>query len=497
MNLNEMKQALAKLQRELQAYNHALACLQTDGETAAPEAASKARGETMAFFSQKSYELLVSQETRDLLSDLWACRDELDALTRRQVELLRKQQADMTCIPMEEVVAYSILCNDSIAAWLQAKANNDYASFEPYLAKMIETKRRFAAYQDPDRPAYNVLLDDYEKGMTMETLDEFFGMLRKELVPLIDSVRSLPARPAFVNAECSIERQREFSSYLMDAICIDRKRCTLTETEHPFTCGMNRSDVRITTHYYPTAVLSSMYSVIHEGGHAQYELGIAEEYQNTALSGTPSMGMHESQSRFYENLIGHDAAFLATLLPKMRELFPEAMEGVTERDLFFAANYVEPSLIRIEADQVTYPLHIMVRYELEKQLIGGTLSTKDLPEAWNRLYKEYLGVDVPNDTLGVLQDTHWASGLLGYFPTYALGSAYASQFLAAMKKELDVDAQLAKGDVAPITEWLGEHIHRWGNLYTPAELIRSATGEDFDPSYYVAHLKKVIADLLA
>jgi len=158
---------------------------------------------------------------------------------------------------------------------------------------------------------------------------------------------------------------------------------------------------------------------------------------------------------------------------------------------------VEPSLIRIEADQVTYPLHIMVRYELEKQLIGGTLSTKDLPEAWNRLYKEYLGVHVPNDTLGVLQDTHWASGLLGYFPTYALGSAYASQFLAAMKKELDVDALLAKGDVAPITEWLGEHIHRWGNLYTPAELIRSATGEDFDPSYYVAHLKKVIADLLA
>ena len=495
MNLEEMKRSLARLQAELQAYNHAMACLQTDGETAAPEEAYKARGATMAFLNQKSYELIVNEDTRTLLDSLWNVKDELDEATRRQVELLRKQQADLTRIPMEEVVAYSILCNDATAAWLGAKANNDYESFEPYLAKIIETKRRFAAYQDPDRPAYDVLLDDYEKGMTMETLDEFFGMLRKELVPLISSVSALPARPAFVNAECTIERQREFSSYLMDAICLDRKRCTIAETEHPFTSAMNRYDVRITTHYYPTAVLSSMYSVIHEGGHAQYELGIADEYQNTALSGTPSMGMHESQSRFYENLIGHDAAFLNTLLPKMRELFPEAMQGVTERELFFAANYVEPSLIRIEADQVTYPLHIMVRYELEKQLISGTLSTKELPDAWNRLYKEYLGVDVPNDTLGVLQDTHWGSGLIGYFPTYALGSAYASQMLHAMQRDLDTDALIEKGDIAPITAWLGDRIHRHGSRYEPNDLLKMATGEEFNPAYYVKHLKQVLSDL--
>lgn len=496
MDINQMKQSLAQLQAARHAYGHAMACLQTDGETAAPTEAASARGETMAFLSQKSYELFVNDQTTELLENLWAVKDQLDPLTLRQVELLRKELKDMTCIPMDEYAAYSRLVNDSTSAWLKAKANNDYACFEPYLAKVIETERRFAAYRNPDLPAYDVMLDSYEKGMNMATLDNFFGMLRKELVPLIEQVRNLPPKPAFISAECPIDRQRAFSDDLMDVIGLDKNRCTIAETEHPFTCGMNRYDVRITTHYYLTAMLSSLYSVIHEGGHAQYELGIAEEYQRTALSSAPSTGLHESQSRFYENLIGHDASFLRYLLPKMRAFFPEAMEGVTDRELFFAANYVEPSLIRIEADQVTYPLHIMVRYELEKQLIAGTLNTKDLPAAWNALYKEYLGVEVPNDTMGVLQDTHWSGGMLGYFPTYALGSAYASQILHAMKKDVDFDALLEKGDIAPITKWLNDHIHQYGSLYDPAELLEKATGEKFDPAYYVAHLKRVIEDLL-
>ncbi len=496
MTLDEMKVSLAKLQSARHAYGHAMSCLMVDGDTAAPEAASAARGETMAFLSQKSYELFVNADTRALLDGLWAEKDLLDEATLRQVALLRKELDDMTRIPMEDVVAYGRLRNDASAAWLYAKANNDYDHFEPYLARIIEYARKFAALKDPNRPAYDVMLDDYEKGMNTAILDEFFGMLRTELVPLIEKVRHLPKRPAFVKAHYPVEKQRAFSSYLMDVIGLDQKRCSIAETEHPFTAGMNRCDVRITTHYHENAVLSSLYSVVHEGGHAQYELGMSEEHQGTVLADAASMGMHESQSRFYENLIGHDKAFLAHILPKMQELFPEAMEGVTADELFFAANYVEPSLIRIEADQVTYPLHIMVRYELEKQLIAGTLSTKELPEAWNRLYKEYLGVDVPSDTMGVLQDTHWGGGMIGYFPTYALGSAYASQLLNAMKKDLDVAELLKNGDIAPITAWLNEHIHRLGNLYDPRDLLKRATGEDFDPSYYVAHLKKVIADLL-
>jgi len=494
--MEQMKQALRELQAARHAYDHAMACIQVDGETAAPSGAAAARGETLAFLSQKSYELLVNDQTRELLDGLWKRKEELDASTMRQVELLRKELADMTRIPMEEVMAYVRLTNDATSTWVQAKTSNDYALFEPYLAQILDFKRRFAAYQDPDRPAYDVLLDDYEKGMNTAILDEFFGMLRSELVPLIEQVKKLPPKPAFVSTECPVAQQKAFSEYLMDLIGLDRERCAIAETEHPFTCGMNRHDVRITTHYHADAFLSSMYSVIHEGGHAQYELGIAEEHQGTVLAGAPSTGMHESQSRFYENLIGHDPGFLSYVMPKLQELFPEAMKGVTKRELIQAVNYVEPSLIRTEADQVTYPLHIMVRYELEKQLIAGTLSTKDLPEAWNRLYKEYLGIDVPYDTLGVLQDTHWAGGMLGYFPTYALGSAYSSQLLHAMQKDLDVSALLTEGNIIPITEWLNEHIHRWGNLLDPAELIKQATGEAFDPSYYVEHLKSVIRSLL-
>ena len=258
---------------------------------------------------------------------------------------------------------------------------------------------------------------------------------------------------------------------------------------------MNRDDVRITTHYYPNAFLSSMYSVIHEGGHAHYDLGVAEEYLYSPVGSVSSMSLHESQSRFYENLIGHDQHFLSHVAPRLRELFP-ALAGITDRELFLAANYVQPSLIRTEADQVTYPLHIMVRYELEKQLIDGSLSTRELPRAWNALYKEYLGVDVPSDSMGVMQDVHWPSGMFGYFPSYALGSAYASQILHALKKEIDFDLQLEKGDLSPITGWLNEHIHRYGNLYDPGVMLQKATGEAFNPAYYVTHLKNVIQELL-
>ncbi|MDD6143680.1 MAG: carboxypeptidase M32 [bacterium] len=490
-----MKDALKKLQFELHCYGQAEGVLMCDGETAAPRGAAEARGEVMAFLSQKRYELLVNDETRKLLDTLWEKKDELDGETVRQVEILREDLDELTRIPMEEYAAYGKLVNNSSAAWVKAKETNDYALFEPYLKQIVEYTQRFAHYHRADLPAYESQLDSYEKGMSTAMLDPFFGMLRKELVPMLDMAKSLPPQPAFVSKPCAISAQREFSSWLMDVIGLDKNRCSIAETEHPFTSGMNRSDVRITTHYYENAVLSSLYSVVHEGGHALYELGVAPEYQFSVLGRTSSMSLHESQSRFYENLIGHSAGFLRFIAPKMREFFPDMMQGVTDRDLFRAVNHVQPSLIRIEADQVTYPLHIMVRYELEKQLMAGTLSTRDLPEAWNALYKEYLGVDVPNDSQGVLQDTHWAGGMIGYFPTYALGSAYASQMLHAMQRDLDTDALIERGDIAPITAWLGDRIHRHGSRYEPNDLLKMATGEEFNPAYYVKHLQQVLSNL--
>lgn len=376
MELSSMTQELRTLQLALHAYGHAMGCLSFDAATVAPRGSAEMRGETQAFLSQKHYELLVCDKTRELLYGLNQRRAELPAETARQVELLKKDLDDMTRIPMEEYAAYSKLVNDSGEKWRTAKETNDYALFEPCLAQVIEYKRRFAAYQDATRPAYDVMLDDFEPGMNMATLDPLFQMLREKLSPAIARVKDQPAAPAFLGAACSVPAQRELAHYLMDVMGIDKRHCILAETEHPFTTGSSKYDVRITTHYHENAFLSSMYSVIHESGHALYELGIDDKYQLTCLADGASMGMHESQSRFFENLVGHSEGFLRFLAPKLRELFPAALGSVTDEAMICGANRVEPSLVRTEADQVTYPLHIMIRYELEKQLVGGSLSTR-------------------------------------------------------------------------------------------------------------------------
>ena len=275
----------------------------------------------------------------------------------------------------------------------------------------------------------------------------------------------------------------------MEVLTIDRDHCNIGEVEHPFTTNFSKDDVRITTHYHEKAFASSMYSVIHEGGHALYELNIGDDIKYSPLGGGASMSIHESQSRFYENIIGRSEAFLTYILPDIQKLGPKALKDVTPHDFYLAVNKSKPSLIRTQADELTYCFHVMIRYELEKQLIAGTLAVKDLPAAWNALYKEYLGVDVPDDTRGVLQDSHWSSGSFGYFPSYALGSAYGAQMLKVMERDIPVWELVAKGDLKPIVGWLTERIYRYGRLLKPNELILKACEAPFDPHYYVEYLK--------
>ena len=291
-----------------------------------------------------------------------------------------------------------------------------------------------------------------------------------------------------------MEAQRKFSDYLMEVMGLDRAHCGIGETEHPFTLNFNSQDVRITTHYLEDDVASSMYSVIHEGGHARYELDVNPDYDYTCLSGGSSMGIHESQSRFYENLIGRSLPFVEAIFPKMQELFPDQLSDVTAQQMYRAVNMAQPSLIRTEADELTYCLHVMVRYEMEKKLIGGTLEVKDVPAEWNRLYKEYLGVDVPDDTRGCLQDSHWSGGAFGYFPSYALGSAYGAQMLRNMEKEVDVWGSVARGDLSPVTQWLTEKIHRYGQMLDPKQLVQQSCG-DFDPTVYTDYLTEKYSKL--
>jgi len=320
--------------------------------------------------------------------------------------------------------------------------------------------------------------------------------LRAVIVPLLAKVKDAPQiDDSFLHMHYSVEQQRKFSDYLMEVLGLDREYCGIAETEHPFTTNFNNRDVRITTHYHEDDLASSMYSVIHEGGHALYELGCDDCYNHTFLSGGVSMGIHESQSRFYENIIGRSRAFISLIFPKIQELFPEQMNGVTEEMFYRAVNKAEPSLIRTESDELSYCLHVIVRYEIEKQLIDGTLSVNDLPEKWNQLYEEYLGVHVPNDTLGCLQDSHWSGGSIGYFPSYALGSAYGPQILNAMKKDIsDIDTKIREGKLSDLTKWLKEHIHRYACLYKPCDLFEKVCGK-FDPSYYTAYLTEKYTEL--
>lgn len=481
------------------AIHHAMGVLQYDSVTAMPKGGYEELAATMGYLSELDYKFQVSTERKEMLEQILAHKDEVDSVTRREAEELSEELERVSKIPMDEYVAYQMEQNVASAVWEKAKHENDYQAFKPHLEKLIDFNKRFAGYFAPEKPVYDALLDQFEKGLTMATLDQYFTAVRKEVVPLLKATqeKGRAIDESFLSRPVPVHMQQKFSDELMKILCIDREYCGIAETEHPFTTNFSKHDVRITTHYHEDAFVSSMYSVIHEGGHALYELHTGDELLGSPLAQGTSMSVHESQSRFFENIIGRSEAFCAYLLPRLQELFPQQMQDVTAEKLFLAVNNAKPSLIRTEADELTYSLHIMVRYEIEKRIFAGELSVDELPEAWNKLYKEYLGVDVPDDTHGILQDSHWAGGMFGYFPSYSLGSAYASQILARMRKELDFDGCVRRGELQPIVDWLTEHVFKYGQLKKPGEVIELACGAPFDPTFYTDYLKEKFTKVFA
>ena len=495
MELKQALEQLASLQTKMYAFRCASSSLYLDSVTVAPSDTAQGRGVALGVLAGEQHKLMTDPAVGELLDFLDAHSGELDQLQRRQVEELTRSYRQLQRIPADEYMAYAQLTNKASDVWHKAKENNDFAAFQPLLEQLVDVNRRFASYYDPDKAPYDALLNEYERGVDSVYLDRFFAVVRERLVPVIHAIgdREQPD-DSFLHRHYPVESQRRFSDYLMDVLGLDRAHCTIGETEHPFTLEFNNKDVRITTHYNEDNMASSMYSVIHEGGHARYELNIADEVQYTCLSGGVSMGVHESQSRFYENIIGRSRPFIQAVFPKLQEFFPQQLCDVTEEQFYRAVNKAQPSLIRIEADELTYCLHIVVRYEIEKQLIGGTLAVKDVPETWNRLYKEYLGVDVPDDKHGCLQDSHWSGGSFGYFPSYALGSAYGAQMLRNMEKEIDVWGPVSRGDLSGVSGWLKERVHQFGGLLTPAEVVQNACGS-FDPTVYTDYLANKYSQL--
>ncbi len=488
MELDEALKKLSELELKMYAYGAASSSLYLDSVTVAPRDTAEGRGIALGALAKEEHALFACRETGELLDYLDSQKDRLEFKDKRRTEELKLSYDKISKIPADEYSEYVMAVNEASDVWHKAKEQNDFALFMPYLEKLVDYNRRFAGYYDSTKAPYDALLNEYERGVTMEYLDGFFAALRESIVPLIHKI-SQKEQPdtSFLHKKYPTEAQRRFSGYLMEVLGLDRGHCGIGETEHPFTLNFNNKDVRITTHYYENDIASSMYSVIHEGGHAKYELDISDDLQYTCLAGGVSMGIHESQSRFYENIIGRSLPFIKAIYPEMLSIFPEQLEGVGAEAFYRAVNKAEPSLIRTEADELTYPLHIMVRYEIEKKLISGTLEIKDVPEEWNRLYKEYLGIDVPDDRQGCLQDSHWSGGNFGYFPSYALGSAYGAQMLSKMQEDNDIWTGIEKGDLTAVSDWLKEKIHKYGSLLTPSEVLKNACGE-FDPGFYTKYL---------
>lgn len=478
--------------KQMKAYAYALTIIGWDSNTEAPRNSFKRRSEMSGYLSKELFLLETSKEFQDIVNQLYGQIDDLDDLLQREVKKAKKDLDKIINIPQEEYIAFHRLINDSQLVWEDARANDDYESFKPNLEKIIEFTKKFALYYDNESNPYDTMLQDYEEGMTTKEYDEFFDTLKKDLVPFVKEVLA-KAKDDYESLRLDHyprEKQKEFSQYLMDELKFDRNSGLLKESVHPFTWNTSPEDVRLTTKYLEDYVFSSIYATIHELGHATYEQQITTDLDDTLLSGGTSMGIHESQSRFFENNIGRSLAFWETHFDKFSEVFPEQTKGYKPLDLYKACNHVEASLIRIEADELTYPLHIMLRYDIERKIFNGEVSMDELPGVWNDLIEQYLGIRPENNADGILQDVHWSGGSFGYFPTYALGSAYSAQIYYAMKKELDVEGLIKSRDIETIKDWLKEKIHHYGSSKTPKEIMELVSGEPFNPQYYVTYLKE-------
>ena len=483
-----------RLKKELdraQALNAAMTMFNWDNETGAPENGAEKTAVYIGQLSMEYMQIMTGQEMRDAVEDLKG-EEGLSETEQAVAEKIEKEIRDMEKIPPEEYRAYSELTARAGNIWARAKRENNYGLFAPVLKELISWNRKFAGYRAKEgQKLYDVLLEDYESGFTMEELDRFFGKLRAEIVPLLRQIQTKePVDSSMIFRHYDVEKQKAFSHFLAGYLGFDFTRGVLAESEHPFTTSLHNEDVRITNHYYPENLESAIFSVIHETGHALYEAGNSEEVTMTPVGGGASMGMHESQSRMYENVIGRSREFWVPLYGKLQETFPEQLKDVSLDSFIRAINRVHPDLVRTEADELTYCLHIMVRYEMEKKMIEEELPTEELPEMWNRLYEEYLGIRPHTDAEGILQDVHWSFGGFGYFPSYALGNAFASQIYAKMEQEIPVKELLERGDLKPVREFLREHIHQYGASRKTKRLLKDLTGEEFNPDYYIHYLKE-------
>lgn len=478
----------------LNAYKLALTTMQFDAQTIAPKDGSEYRNKAMAYLAGEHFKLYTSEIAYKTIQE--ACNSE-DDIERLGAKDMLKHLNKIKNIPYDEFVAFEELINNSQLSWESAREKKDYSLFVNDLEKLLDSHRKRIAYRNIEGSIYDISLDDYEEGLTMESVERFFDTLEKNLVPYLDLIINAQQEyPSFMNAFVPIDKQKKISELLMRHLTYSKDFGVIGEAAHPFSSTFSINDSRITTHYHEYDFTQNIFSVIHEIGHSMYNHNVKLEYEGTPLADNMSMSMHESQSRFLENIIGRSKSFWKPIYPQLQLIIPEVLENVTLDDFIKAINYVKRGPIRIEADEVTYPLHIMIRYNIEKAMFVDNLSAHELDKLFALEMERLVGYSPKNDAEGILQDVHWSGASFGYFPTYALGSAYAAQFYNTMKKEIDIDKLLEEGDLASIFKWLKENIHQYSGIIPTQTLIEKVTGEPFNPNYYVDYLKEKYSSLL-
>jgi carboxypeptidase Taq len=463
-----------------------------DQQTQMPPLGAEARAHHQATLARFGHELFVADEIGALLDELkpWAETLPYDSDEASLVRVTRRDHEKALRVPPSLTQEFSRTTSLAFGVWREAKAESDYEKFRPWLERVVELEHRYIECFPPADEKYDTLLDDYEPEMKTAEVREVFARLKEGLVPL---VASLGADPIHIEGHFPAATQRELAHELIRSFGFDEGAWRLDIAAHPFASSLATKDIRMTT-WEPEDTTEGLFAVMHEAGHGLYEHGVDPALERTPLASGASYGWHESQSRLWENLVGRSRPFASWFYPRLQQAFPEQLGDVDEETWYRSVTQVTPSLIRVEADEVTYSLHIILRFELEQRILAGDIDLRELPQEWNGAMKEYLGIDVPDDAHGVLQDVHWSGGSFGYFPTYALGNVIGAQVWERLREDVpDVDDRIGRGEFAPIREWLREHVHRHGRKFTPRELLERVVGGTLDPEPYLRYLEGKLA----
>jgi len=490
--MSEKLDQLREITGEVADLNAAISLLGWDQQTYMPAGGNDARGQHLATLGKIAHQKATSSQVGDLLG---ALKSELmsgdpDGDDAAFVRVASRDYDKAVRVPAEFVAEQAIITTAAFEAWHEARAKSNFETFRPHLEKVVALVKRYITFFPPADHPYDVLLDDYEPGMKTAEVKAIFDALRPRQVELLHKIAGRPqVDDRFLHRAFNEKKIWELAADITRELGYDWRRGRMDRAPHPFETSFGADDVRITNRFEPEQPLATLFSGMHEAGHAMYEQGVARNYDRTPLAHGASLAVHESQSRMWENLVGRSLPFWELMYPRLKRLFPSQLKGVGVRSFYRAINKVQPSHIRVNADEATYNLHIMLRLELEISLVEGALDIRDLPDIWNARMQEYLGIRPRNDAEGVLQDVHWSYGSIGYFSTYALGNLISAQFMQKMRSDLaDVDGSIRAGKFGELLEWLRTNVHTFGRKYDPQDLVQRVTGSRINPEPYVRYL---------